>query len=139
MLQAWSFHQYITYTTNAGQSKILCYGEPEDLEGFCIRAQVVNYAQYKALVEAWGSSMWEKYTGLLIWKTQNPWTGLRGQLYDWYLNVTGGYFGVKQCCGDMVHVQCNPAKGNTIEIVNLLPEALDPGGKIEVRLPFSRK
>ena len=58
--------------------------------------------------------MWTKYTGLLIWKTANPWTGLRGQLYDWYLNQTGGFYGAKACCAEMVHIQSNPAAQNAL-------------------------
>jgi hypothetical protein len=30
------------------------------------------------------------FGGMLIWKVQNPWTGLRGQLYDYFLRPTGG-------------------------------------------------
>lgn len=58
-------------------------------------------------MEGWASMMWRKYTGVLVWKTQNPWAGLRGQLYDWRLTPTGAYFGVKLAC-ESVHVQLNP-------------------------------
>lgn len=51
--------------------------------------------------------MWSSFSGMLIWKTQNPWAGLRGQLYDWQLEQTGGYFGVKSACQPL-HVQLNP-------------------------------
>ncbi|UPR02681.1 glycoside hydrolase [Chloropicon primus] len=67
--KSWEFHKYITYTTSSGRSKILSYGEPENLDEYCQRAQIVNFTQYKALAEAWGSRMWTKYTGMLIWKT----------------------------------------------------------------------
>ena len=52
--------------------------------------------------------MWGPYTGVLIWKTQNPWGGLRGQLYDWLLEQTGGFFGAKAAC-EPLHVQLNLA------------------------------
>lgn len=48
--------------------------------------------------------MWQRYSGMLIWKTQNPWPGLRGQLYDCQLDQTAGFFGVKSAC-EPVHVQ----------------------------------
>lgn len=50
--------------------------------------------------------MWEKYTGVLIWKSQNPWPGFRGQLYDWFLDVCGGLYGVKSAA-EPIHVQLN--------------------------------
>ncbi len=39
-------------------------------------------------------------------KTQNPWTGLRGLMYDWYLAQNGCYYGVRQAT-EPVHVQLN--------------------------------
>ena len=50
--------------------------------------------------------MWTRYSGMLIWKTQNPWAGLRGQLYDWLLAQTGGLYGARAAC-ETLHVQLN--------------------------------
>ena len=47
----------------------------------------------RALLEAWAAQMWAQRTGVLLWKSQNPWTGLRGQLYDCLLGPTGGFYG----------------------------------------------
>lgn len=52
--------------------------------------------------------MWSKYTGVLIWKTQNPWTGLRGQLYDHLHDQTAGFFGCRRAA-EPIHVQFNLA------------------------------
>ena len=49
-------------------------------------------------MEGWASHMWDWYTGILIWKTQNPWTALRGQMYDWYLDVNASLYGTKKGC-----------------------------------------
>ena len=49
---AWNFHKYISYSTADGRSKILSYGPPPgSLDEFCFRAQIVNYTQYRALLE----------------------------------------------------------------------------------------
>jgi len=60
-------------------------GEISGIEDFCKKAQLVNYEQYRALQEGFNAGMWDKYTGMLVWKNQNPWTSLRGQFYDVYL------------------------------------------------------
>lgn len=70
------------------------------------QAQLVNYIQYKALLEGWTSRMWSKYTGVLIWKTQNPWTGLRGQFYDHLHDQNAGFYGVRSAA-EPIHVQLN--------------------------------
>jgi hypothetical protein len=50
--------------------------------------------------------MWDWYSGMLIWKNQNPWTALRGGFYDYYLDYTGGYFGYKHGAAP-IHIQFN--------------------------------
>eukprot|EP00249_Psilotum_nudum_P010087 c22324_g1_i1 orf=833-3763(-) len=113
----WDYHKYIPYS-NPGtvHDQIESYGEPKDLDDFCGKAQLVNYVQYRALMEGWTSSMWTKYTGVLIWKNLNPWTALRGQFYDHLHDQTGGFFGIRLAC-EPVHVQLNLAT-HFVEVVN---------------------
>lgn len=72
----------------------------------------------RALLEGWSSLMWQRFSGVLIWKTQNPWAGLRGQLYDWLLAPTGGYYGVMLAC-EAVHVQLNLHSCQVYQLVPL--------------------
>ncbi len=136
----WDYHTYIPYSNpDASSQPIPCadaksrplrptpdqiapYGKPKSLDDFCMRAQLVNYVQYQAFCEGFGARMWDWYTGVLIWKTQNPWTGLRGQLYDWYLDQTGGFYGARHAC-EAVHVQVN-LDDQTVCVVNTSVEAL---------------
>lgn len=67
-------------------------------------------------MEGWASRMWEWYTGILIWKTQNPWTSLRGQMYDWFLDVNASFYGTKKGC-EPLHPQYNIV-GKQVELVN---------------------
>src|SRR5690606_4574395 len=65
-----------------------------------------NYEQYRALQEGFNAGMWSHYTGMLVWKNQNPWTALRGQLYDPFLDQTGGFYGFRHGAKP-IHVQLN--------------------------------
>ncbi|KAK4282804.1 hypothetical protein QN277_014135 [Acacia crassicarpa] len=113
----WEYHKYIPYSKpRKVHDQILLYGTPKDLDDFCIKAQLVNYIQYRALLEGWTSHMWSKYTGVLIWKTQNPWTGLRGQFYDHLLDQSAGFYGCR-CAAEPIHVQLN-LDTYVIEVVN---------------------
>nr|AEN70941.1 beta-mannosidase [Gossypium schwendimanii] len=119
----WQYHKYLPYSKPGKlHDQIELYGTPEDLDDFCLKAQLVNYIQYRALLEGWTSRMWSKYTGVLIWKTQNPWTGLRGQFYDHLLDQTAGFFGCR-CAAEPIHVQLNLAT-YFIEVVNTTAEEL---------------
>lgn len=118
--ETWTWHTYMPYANPDQRQLVPCsgsqptpvadqiaaYGPLKTVDDFCLRAQLTNYMQYRALFEGFLSHMWEYYAGVFVWKSQNPWTGLRGQLYDWYLDQTGGFYGAKHAC-EMVHVQLN--------------------------------
>jgi hypothetical protein len=101
----WVYHKDIGY-----ENYINNYGKPTDVKDFGEKAQLVNYNQYRALAEGLGAQMWLWYTGYMIWKTQNPWTSLRGQMYDYYLDPNACLYGLKNGA-EPIHVMCNPTDG----------------------------
>ena len=110
--RAWQYHKYISYGEHMNR-----YGDPKTIREFNRIAQVLNYNQYRSFMEGWASSMWKWYTGGLNWKTQNPWTALRGQMYDCYLDVNACLYGMAKG-GEPLHAQFNPVE-KTVEIINL--------------------
>ncbi|HEX6430287.1 MAG TPA: glycosyl hydrolase, partial [Niastella sp.] len=107
----WEYHKYISY-----DKYIDSYGRMFDIYDWTRKAQLVNYDQYRALSEGFSNRMWDWYTGFIIWKTQNPWTAMRGQMYDYYLDPNACLFGLRKG-SEPVHVMCNPTDG-MITIVN---------------------
>ena len=99
--EVWKYHKYIGYENFIDQ-----YGEPSGIDDFCKKAQLVNYEQYRALQEGFNSGIWTKYSGMLVWKNQNPWTALRGQFYDVFLEQNGGFYGFKHGAKP-IHLQLN--------------------------------
>jgi hypothetical protein len=97
----WQYHRDLGYGNHLER-----YGEVKTIEDYCKYAQAVNYDQYRSFMEGWASHLWEWYTGILIWKTQNPWTSLRGQMYDWFLDVNASFYGVKKGA-EPLHPQYN--------------------------------
>lgn len=101
----WNYHKPSWY------GKFMdAYGKPKDLKDFANKAQLLNYDQYRGLMEGYTSHMWDWYTGLIIWKTQNPWTALRGQMYDYYLDPNAGLYGLNHANKNL-HVMYNPVDG----------------------------
>ncbi|HQG77813.1 MAG TPA: glycoside hydrolase family 2 TIM barrel-domain containing protein [Bacteroidales bacterium] len=99
--KSWTYHKYLPLYDFPDR-----YGKVKDVRDFCLKAQIVSYEQYRALQEAFNYKMWDWYTGMLVWKNQNPWTALRGFFYDYYLDYTGGYFGYMHGAAP-VHIQLN--------------------------------
>ncbi|MCJ8209826.1 glycosyl hydrolase [Mucilaginibacter sp. RS28] len=107
----WDYHKYIGY-----DASIEPYGKVKDAEDFANKAQLVNYDQYRGLIEGFSSHMWDWYTGVIIWKTQNPWTALRGQMYDYYLDPNACLYGLRNA-SEPLHAQYNPVTG-MVSVVN---------------------
>ncbi len=101
----WKYHKPSWYS-----NFIDAYGKPRDLKDFTEKAQLVNCNQYRGLIEGHLAHMWDWYTGVIIWKTQNPWTALRGQMYDYYLDPNGGLYGLHHA-GKSLHAMYNPVDG----------------------------
>ncbi len=99
----WEYHKYIGY-----DESVNAYGIPANTKDFAFKAQLVNYDQYRGLAEGFTSHMWEWYTGFVIWKTQNPWTALRGQMYDYYLDPNACLYGLRTG-SESLHVFFNAA------------------------------
>jgi len=107
----WRYHTYIGY-----EDYIDRYGKAKDVRDFAEKAQLVNYDQYRGLMEGFSSHMWDWYTGSIIWKTQNPWTAMRGQMYDYYLDPNACLYGLHSGSAP-VHIMFNPTD-STVKIVN---------------------
>ncbi|NII84545.1 glycoside hydrolase family 2 TIM barrel-domain containing protein [Pedobacter sp. SG908] len=107
----WDYHKYISY-----EQYLNPYGKPKSAEDFAMKAQLANYDQYRALMEGFSNKMWDWYTGSIIWKTQNPWTALRGQMYDYYLDPNACLYGLRKG-SEPLHVMMNPLD-SMVTIVN---------------------
>ncbi|MBC6110705.1 glycoside hydrolase family 2 TIM barrel-domain containing protein [Pedobacter fastidiosus] len=112
----WEYHKYIGYDEHINP-----YGKAKDAKDFAMKAQLVNYDQYRALMEGFSSHMWEWYTGSIIWKTQNPWTALRGQMYDYYLDPNACLYGLRKG-SEPLHIMMNPTDSMVIVVNNGLTD-----------------
>lgn len=115
----WEYHKYIGYNKSIDP-----YGKPADLKAWANKAQLVNYDQYRGLMEGFSAHMWDWYTGVIIWKTQNPWTALRGQMYDYYLDPNACLYGTRKGAAPL-HVMYDPTDGMVMAVNNTFSYARD--------------
>ncbi len=112
----WGRHDYTMEGAQRGASfnQLIAenFGELTSAEEFCEWAQWINYEGYRAMYES-GS---KDRMGLLIWMSHSCWPSMVWQTYDYYLEPTAAYFGVKHAC-EPLHVQWNPVT-NYVEVVN---------------------
>ena len=119
----WKYHRDLGYGDHLER-----YGEVNSINDYCQHAQVVNYDQYRTFMEGWSSHLWDWYTGILIWKTQNPWTSLRGQMYDWYLDVNASLYGTMKGCEPL-----HPFYNIVTKQVELLNTTLEEVNHLQVK------
>jgi len=116
--KSWLYHKYLPLFDFPDR-----YGKVRDIHDFCLKAQIVSYEQYRALQEGFNYKMWDWYSGMLVWKNQNPWTALRGFFYDYYLDYAGGFFGYKHGATP-VHIQLN-LNDSAVCVVNQTTKTLN--------------
>jgi len=104
----WAYHKYIGYDHFPD-----AYGYPADVPDFTRKAQLINYDQYRGLIEGFSAHQWDWYTGVIIWKTQNPWTAMRGQMYDYYLDPNACLYGLRKA-GESLHAAYNSGEGKVV-------------------------
>ena len=114
--KVWGKHDYTLMGAQRARefNKLVAQtGQPDDAEEFSRYAQLINYNGYRAMFE----STSKKRAGLLIWMSHPCWPTMVWQTYDYYLDPTAAYFGVKKAC-EPLHVQYN-ALTDSIELVNM--------------------
>ncbi len=79
------------------------YGEPPDTEDFVKTAQVLSYESWRAMYEAYGRNF-PKGTGVIAWMHNSAWPSMIWQLYDFFLQPTGGFYGAQKAC-EPLHLQ----------------------------------
>ena len=112
----WGRHDYTMEGAQRGASfnQLIAdnFGELTSAEEFCEWAQWINYEGYRAMYESGNKDA----MGLLIWMSHPCWPSMVWQTYDYYLEPTAAYFGVKHAC-EPLHVQWNPTT-NQVEVIN---------------------
>ncbi|MFR6634907.1 MAG: hypothetical protein ACLUQ6_09050 [Alistipes onderdonkii] len=56
------------------------------------------------MYEGWQHHMWDDATGIMTWMSQPAYPSLVWQTYDYYLDPTGAYWGIRKAC-EPVHIQ----------------------------------
>jgi len=81
------------------------YGEPESMENFCDKMQLMNAIAYQGIFEAAGHKL-NDIGGVMLWKLNSAFPSVVWQVYDWYLQTNAGYYFMQNAC-EPLHIQLN--------------------------------
>ena len=132
--KAWNHHtgvgEQFNNTNKIDEAISKRYGQPKDLSDYSKTAQVLGYESWRAMYEAHNRNFPEA-TGVIGWMLNSCWPCLIWQLYDYYLNPTGAFFGAKKAC-EPLHIQYS-YDDHSIWIINNKPEDY-PGLKVFIKM-----
>jgi exo-1,4-beta-D-glucosaminidase len=80
-------------------------GPARNLEDYVRKAQFLNYEAMRAMFEAFVANK-HKATGVIQWMDNSAWPKLWWQLYDYYLQPNGAFYGARKA-GEPVHILYN--------------------------------
>ena len=101
----WNYHagsERFQTLRHFGDAMDAIYGAPVDFDDYELEAQAMAYDAERAMFEAYSRNKYNS-TGVIQWKLNSAWPSLIWQLYDYYLQPAGGYYGVKKAC-EPLHV-----------------------------------
>ncbi|OJJ43614.1 hypothetical protein ASPZODRAFT_74044 [Penicilliopsis zonata CBS 506.65] len=107
------------------------YGKPTSLDEYVLKAQMMDYEATRAEFEAFAAlqNAERPATGVIYWMLNAAWPNLHWQLFDYYLQPAGAYFGTKTGSRHE-HVAYNYQDGS----VYLINRGLRTGGNRSVTI-----
>ncbi|MFF2445622.1 FIMAH domain-containing protein [Neobacillus sp. NPDC058068] len=117
--QQWNFHNARGNFRELSKFNLAMdnhYGESHNLEEYNIKAQVQQYDSQRAVFEALNANKYTKATGWVQWMLNNAWPGMFWNLFDFYLNPNGSYFGAKKG-NEPLHIMFD-YKSKEVKILN---------------------
>ena len=81
------------------------YGEPQSMEDFCNKMQLMNAIGYQGIFEAAGHKL-NDIGGVMLWKINAAFPSVVWQVYDWFLQTNAGYYFMQNAC-EPLHIQLN--------------------------------
>ncbi len=103
---AWNHHAGLGHfadTDEVNEAVAARYGEPADVRAFARQAQVLGYEAWRAMYEAYARN-YPRATGVIGWMLNSAWPSVFWQLYDYYLQPTGAFYGTQKAC-EPLHLQ----------------------------------
>jgi hypothetical protein len=112
----WGMHDFTRTGAQGGSTWLEMiaknYGGASNAADFVELSQFIDYDGYRAIFEAQSKNR----MGVLLWMSHPCWPSFVWETYDYYFDISAGYFGSKKG-SEPLHVQWNPLS-DAVEVVN---------------------
>ena len=93
------------------------FGAAEGFEDFERKAQMIDYAAYRAIFEGFAAHLWQPNAGRLLWMTQPAWPSMEWNILGSDYDTQSSFYGTQKAC-EPVHVQLD-LESNAVDLINL--------------------
>jgi hypothetical protein len=117
----WAYHDWHQSGNGAAQPYLAHmnteFGAPTSLEDFERKAQMLDYAGYRAIFEGFAAHLWRPNSGRMIWMTQPAWPSMEWNFLSWDYDTQSSFYGTQKAC-EPVHAQLDLTDGS-VDLINL--------------------
>ena len=105
---SWAYHDW--HQNGNGETKSFVaamtakYNAPTSLADFERKAQLMNYDDYRAIMEGMNAELWSKTSGRMLWMTQSAWPSTMWQIISHDYDTHAAFYAFKHAA-EPVHVQ----------------------------------
>jgi len=115
--ESWNIRLHKAFFPDMRAALYSRYGQPDDVEEYSMKSQVLQYEGTRAMFEAFAGNKY-KSSGIIYWMYNSAWPSLYWQLYDYFFAPNGAFYGVKRAC-EPLHIQYF-YNDKTVGVVNSL-------------------
>jgi hypothetical protein len=118
MNHSWGYHDAATGNGRYDlyyKEMIKRHGEPQSMEDFSNKMQLMNAVGYQGIFEAAGHKL-NDIGGVMLWKLNAAFPSVFWQVYDWYMMPNAGYYFMQRAC-EPLHIQLNLVS-NKVLVIN---------------------
>jgi exo-1,4-beta-D-glucosaminidase len=115
MSHSWDIRLHKAFYPQARKALYSRYGQPQGLEEYSMKSQVLNYEATRAMMEAFAANKY-KSSGIIYWMYNSAWPSMYWQFYDYFFAPNGAFYGTRKAC-EPLHIQYS-YDDNSIRVVN---------------------
>jgi hypothetical protein len=106
----WAYHDWhqseggrVSFFMNAMDTE---FGAPTSFKDFVRKAQMLDYAGYRAIFEGMAAHLWQPNSGRMIWMTQPAWPSTEWNFLSWDYDTQSSFYGTQKAL-ETIHAQLN--------------------------------
>ena len=122
MGRAWEIRLHPNFYKDMRNALFTRYGEPNNLNEYSLKSQILQLETTKAMFEAFGRNKYNA-SGIIYWMFNSAWPTLYWQFFDYFYTPNGAFYGAKKAC-EPLHIQY-AYDDNSIYLINNLYKNYD--------------